>query len=377
MRPVKALRAAALAFASAACAFLLLAALAQGLSERRLARALRALPDRDFTGDILALHGQGRISEALDWARYVTNTPALPGQAAATNLVVSLEKEQDSLWLQADRAAKGFITGSGNSIEELGGAIASDLVAYGDFRDLLMQGYDRLTGRETDAVVAALAGVGLLTELIDALDWAPAALKAFRKAGALSERFVEWLLAACRRSSQMRAIDPALKQVFADLKRIHERLGLARTAAVFRHADDAADVALLAKHAELHPGEVYRFLTTAGADGLPLLRRYGDQPLGFGLLALATRKGAAGMGLLRKGGDLRHMTLAVRYGERLLRTFRLERPQHFFHALASRSPAARNALWALALFFLALSLCQLRALVRHLRPAARVSTPAD
>jgi hypothetical protein len=339
----------------------LLTALTQGLAERRLERALRSLSDHDFTADILALQTQGRVSEALDWARYVTNNPALPNQAAASNLVVQLEKEQSSVWRQADRAAKGFLTGSGASVEEMGGAIASDMVVYGDCRDLVVQGYYKLTGRETDAVVASLAGVGLLTELVDAVDWAPAVLKAFRKANALSRRFGEWLIAACRRSTQTRKLDPALKQVFTDLKRLHERLGLARTAAVFKHVDDASDVAFLAKHAYAHPGEVYRFMATAGDEGLPLLRRVGDEPRGFEWVAHATRKGAPGIAALRRGGELRHVTLFVRYGERVLRTFRLQRPQKFLHALAMRSPAARSALWAGVLLLAAAAAWQTRA----------------
>jgi len=372
MRPIKALRSLALALACAACALFLFTALTRGLAERRLTRALRDLPNHDFTAEILALHNQGRISEALDWACYVTNNPALPGQSAASNLVARLEKEQTSLWLQADRAAKGFITGSGNSVEEMGGAIASDMVVYGDCRDLLLQGYYRITGHEADAVVASLAGVGLLTELIDAVDWAPAVLKAFKKTGALSQRFGEWLLAACRRSAQMRKIDPALKQVFVDLKRLYDRLGLARTASVFRHADNAADVAFLAKQAEMHPGEVYRFLTTASSDGLPLLHRYGDMPRGFDLISLATRKGSPGIDLLRKGGELRYVTIYARYSERVLRTLRLERPQRLLHSLAMRSASVCSAMWAAATLLLAFSLWQLSALVRQLLPSRHV-----
>ena len=371
MRIMKALRALALALLSAACALLVLVALLQGLAERRLSRALRALPDHDFTAEILALGDQGRIGEALEWARYVTNNPALPGQAAATNLAARFEREQRSLWLQADRAAKGFITGSGNSIEEMGGAIASDLVVYGDCRDLIVQGYYRLTGHETDSVVAALAGVGLLTELVDAADWAPAVLKAFRKAGALSQRFAEWLLGACRSSARARALDPALGQLFADLRRLHDRLGLAKTAAVFRHAECADDVAFLARHAEAHPGEVYRFLASAPGDGLPLLRRYADAPRGFELLAAATRKGPPGLELLRRGGELRSVTLAARYGERALRSLRLQRPQRFLRALALRSPEARTALWAVAGLLLVCGLWQLRTLTKLLRTNAR------
>ena len=369
MRIFKAMRSLLIALTCGFVAFLLLAALTQGLAERRLTRNLFALADHDFTADILALQAQGRISEALDWARYVTNNPALPNQAAADGLVAQLEKEQTSLWHQADRAAKGFVVGSGASVEEMGGAIASDMVVYGDCRDLLVQGFYKVTGRETDAVVAALAGVGLLTELVDAVDWAPAVLKAFRKANALSQRFGEWLIAACRRSTKARAIDPALKQVFDNLKSLHDRLGLAKTAAVFKQVDSAEDVATLAKYADTHPEEVYRFLETAGDGGLPLLRRVGDEPRGFDLVALATRKGLPGINVLRKGGELRHVTFFVRYGERVLRTLRLERPQKFLSALAMRSPAARTAMWAGVILLAIAALWQARAAFRKERSA--------
>ncbi len=373
MRPIKALRAVALAALCAAAALILLSGLTEGLAERRLTRTLLALPNHDCTADILRMKNAGRVAQALDWARYVTNNPALPNQAAASNLVVQLEREQASVWSQADRAAKGFVAGSGATAEEMGGAIAADMLVYGDCRDLLIQGYCRLTGRETDSVVAALAGVGLLTELVDAADWAPALLKALRKANAISLRFGEWLSDVCRRSAKARQIDPELKQVFADLKRLHHRLGLAKTAVVFRQVEAAEDVAFLARHADAHPGEVYRLLERARDDGLPLLRRYAEAPRGFDLVALATRKGQAGIAALRKGGELRAATLFVRYGERVLRTLRLRRPQQLLHALAMRSPSARVALWSLSSALLALSLLFAVQALRALRPATRRS----
>jgi hypothetical protein len=368
MKPIKALRSFSLALAFAALALLLASGLAEGLAERRLTRQLLALPDHAFAADVLRMKNAGRISEALEWARYLTNSAALPDPAAGSNLVARLEREQLSLWQQADRAAKGFLTGSGASVEEMGGAITADMIVYGDCRDLVLQGYYRLTGRETDAVVAALAGVGLLTELVDAADWAPAVLKAFRKTNALTQRFGDWLIVRCRRSLDTRSLDPALKRLFADLRRLHARLGLARTSALFRHVGDGADVAFLAKHADAHPGEVYRFLSTAGDDGLPLFRRYADGPRGIDLLALATRKGADGLAALRRGGELRHVTLFLRYGERVLRTLRLKRPQQLLHALAMRSPAACRTLWGAAGLLSLLALWQAAAGVRHLRP---------
>lgn len=354
---IKILRAFALSLVCVIAAGVLVAGLLHGLAERRLTGALARLPDHDYTADILRMKNAGRISEALDWARYVTNNPALPNQVAATNLVTLLAREQASVWRQADLAAKGFLTGSGRSVEEMGGAVASDLVVYGDCRDLLLQGYYHVTGKETDPVVAVLAGVGLLTQAVDAIDWAPAVLKAFRKANALSQSFAQWLLVACRRSAASGAVDPALQRMLGDIRRINNRLGLARSAAVFRHVADADDVAFLAKQAEKQPDTVYRLLNVSD-DGLPLLRRYADAPDGFGHIAEAVRKGPAGVAALGKGGELRPVTLGLRYGERLLRTLRLGRPQQFVHSLAMRSVAARGVMWTAAALLLACGVWQ-------------------
>ena len=376
MRPLKAMRSCALAAVCFILGLMLFAPLTQGLAERRLTRSLKALPDHSFTSLIADLQSQGRITEALDWACYVTNHPGLPDQALTANLVIQLKNEQSSLWLQADRVAKGFVTGSGASVEELGGAVASDMLVYGDCRDLFLQGYYRLTGKESDKVVAALASVGLLTELVDAVDWAPAVLKAFRKANAMSQRFGELLAGLCRNSAKARALDPALVQIFGDIKRLYGRLGLARSAAVFKHADNVDDLAFLAKHAEAHPGEVYRLAVMAGGDGLPLLRRYADQPRGLDLVALAVRKGAPGLDALRKGGELRHVTLFARYGERIIRSLSMQRPQQFLHSLAMSSPAARHAMW-LAFCLLAAAGCwNAASVLRHLRLSPR-KTPEN
>jgi hypothetical protein len=109
-------------------------------------------------------------------------------------------------------------------------------------------------------------------------------------------------------------------------------------------------------------------MVTAGADGLPLLRRVGDEPRGFEWVALATRKGIPGTRVLSRGGELRHVTLFVRYGERVLRTFRLERPQRLLHALAMRSPYARNTMWGGVILLSFVALWQVRGFFRKQPP---------
>lgn len=148
--------------------------------ERAMERFLARMSDYNYVPDIKELKAEGKLSEALEMARFVIRHPDMPGQEQAKQLEEELERELTSLWGRAKRATKGFVVGGGNSIEELGGGIASDMLVYGDIRDLVKQGYYRVTGKETDPVIVALAGLGLLTEFVDAADWAPAVLKAFR-----------------------------------------------------------------------------------------------------------------------------------------------------------------------------------------------------
>jgi len=58
-------------------------------------------------------------------ARLVIRHPDMPGQDDAKSLEQELEKELISLWARTKRTTKGFLTGSGSSIEELVGAVTS------------------------------------------------------------------------------------------------------------------------------------------------------------------------------------------------------------------------------------------------------------
>ena len=76
-----------------------------------------------------------------------------------------IHETRTAFWNRAYRAGKGFVVGEGTSIEELGGAVVSDFLLWGDIRDLAKQGYYKIKGKETDPVVAGLAAVGVLTSV--------------------------------------------------------------------------------------------------------------------------------------------------------------------------------------------------------------------
>jgi hypothetical protein len=340
------LKYAAVGIISLLIAFFLYASLREVTSERQIEETLEALPNYNYVPDIKVLKEEGKLSEALDMARFVIRHPDMPGQAEAKALERDLETELTSLWGRTKRATKGFVTGSGNSIEELAGGITSDMIIYGDVRDLIKQGYFKVTGKETDPLIAALAGVGLLTEAVDVADWAPAVLKAFRKIGALSQRFADFVITAAKRSVKGRKLDGALRSAFGNLRRLTDKMGLARTATVFKHVDDPADLASIAAVAQKNADAAYFTVKNGGADGVGIIKRLGDTDIGVTSMAQAARKGPAGIQWLKRGGAGHKYVVRVRVGARILKNLRMERPQQLITELAKKYPGLRKALWA-------------------------------
>jgi hypothetical protein len=327
-------------------AFFLYASLREVTAERKIEESLESLPNYNYVPDIKALREEGKLSEALEMARFVIRHPEMPGQEDAKALEEDLEKELTSLWGRTKRATRGFVMGSGNSIEELAGGITSDMIIYGDVRDLVKQGYYKATGNETDPVIAALAGIGLATEAVDVADWAPAVLKAFRKIGALSRKFADFVITAAKKSAKGRKLDGALKVAFGNLRRLTDKMGLARTAAVFKHVDDPADLASITAVAQKNADAAYFTVKNGGADGVGIVKRLGDTDVGVASMAQAAKKGPAGIAWLKRGGAGHKYVVRTRFGARLLKNLRMNRPQKLVTEIAKNYPGLKKVLWA-------------------------------
>ncbi|MDM8536020.1 hypothetical protein QUF70_04640 [Desulfobacterales bacterium HSG17] len=311
-----------------------------------LSDSLANIPNYNYTQDIRKLQKEGKLSEALEIARFVIKHEDMPGQLETRQLAEELEKEITSLWRSMQRATKGFITGSGNSIEELSGGIASDMIIYGDVRDLVKQGYYKITGKDTDTVVAALAGIGLMTEVVDIADWVPAVLKAFRKIGALSKQFADFVILACKKTVKTLKLDGVLKTALKNLEGLVDKMGLARTAAVFKHVDTPSDLSAIAKTAEKNVDAAYFTVKNGGVD---ILKQFDATDAGVNIMKKAAKKGPRGIAWLRKGGSGYKYVIRTRITARLLKNLRLERPQKFVKKIAKEFPTIKILLWAITL----------------------------
>ena len=106
------------------------------LNDQKAANLVADAVERDDAGDAMLY---------LDIARKL-DIPLAGGLEAAA---LALQGREDSLETQLGDYVGGFVTGRGDTLAGLGGAITSDLTVYGDVRDIIGEG-----GQDWPAVAA-------------------------------------------------------------------------------------------------------------------------------------------------------------------------------------------------------------------------------
>jgi hypothetical protein len=162
--------------------------------------------------------------------------------------LAAARSEWDRLGAVFRRCVHGVWTGRAEDGVGIGCAIASDLVVLGDVRDLARQGVAWLRGEETDEMLVALSAAGLALTFAPQVGAGNDLLKAARRAGALSEG----LAGAVVRLVRERAWRP-LADLLGSAGRMSLRLGPARATRALAYADDADELARVARFAESSP----------------------------------------------------------------------------------------------------------------------------
>lgn len=217
-------------------------------SARVARRALAELPMFDHAGEVRALRLEGRYAEAVtiaDAGLRHTEGPAREALLAERDATIA---EQTSWLRRAKDLGWGALSGRGETLEALVGAVAADFFIVGDIRDLVIQGGRYALEGETDEVLLALSVVGIVTTLAPEIDWAPSLLKAARRTGALTDALGGQIVRRVRAGESA-----ALRPLLEDAATIASRSSPAGAMRVLRHADDPADVARLARFAESAP----------------------------------------------------------------------------------------------------------------------------
>ena len=154
----------------------------------------------------------------------------------------------DGLAARFERCVSGAWSGRGEDAFGIGCAVASDLVVFGDVRDLTREGLAWLRGEEPDEVLMALSAAGIALTFTPQIGAGASLFKAARRAGALGDGFARSLVKLARD----RAWRP-LSGMLTDAGRLSLELGPARATRALAYADDADELARLARFVDMAP----------------------------------------------------------------------------------------------------------------------------
>jgi hypothetical protein len=188
-----------------------------------------------------------------------------------------------------ERCLDGAWTGYGDDAAAVGCAVVSDLVVFGDVRDLTRQGLKWGRGEATDPVLVALSAAGLVLTFAPQVGLGNALMKVARRAGTLTNALAGGVVRLVRRGSWA-----PLATMLGDAGRIGANVGVARGTRALAYADDAAEMATLARYVERVPQP----LLGLRWGGKRIVRLADDEPL----YRAALRRGPEGVRLAAERG---------------------------------------------------------------------------
>jgi hypothetical protein len=252
--------------------------------------AFDALPDYDYLVEAERLRTQEQYSEALlviDESIAAESDPV--SQTRLEQLRAGIVAERDDFMRRLGDVGQGALTGTGDSVEALAGAVTADLFVFGDVRDLVIQGGKSLRGEDADEVIVALSAAGIALTFAPEIDFGTAVLKFARRAGALSEAFAKRLARLARDAVSERNIAP-LAEVAGDVATLGRQARPAAAITILKHVDDPETLRAAAKISTKQGGSFALWVGERPA--LELARSGAD---GEALLLRAARKGRAGV----------------------------------------------------------------------------------
>ncbi len=259
-------------------------------SGARLARLqLAALPGYDFVAAAESLRAEGRYGEALQVIDAGLDGPT---ESAALQSLRERTLAEQSSWLRkAKDAGIGAVTGQGQSLERLLGAVTADFFLIGDVRDLIIQSSKQLIDGDSDELILLLSAAGVVTTLAPEIDWAPSLLKAARKAGALSTKMGDHLLTLLRGGKRAEAA-----AVMGDVATLGKRASPGGAVRLLRHIDSPGELRAAAAFVERQPRGAFALAST-GRAGVDTLIEHGARA--DTLLVKAAAKGERGAAFLK------------------------------------------------------------------------------
>ena len=240
---------------------------------------IEALPPYPFCEEAQAALDSGSVAWSLELAE----------AGGCTGVEAEARRAWDSLSATFSRCIDGVWTGRADDTAGLACAVASDLVIFGDVRDLTRQGLTWTRGEATDPVLIALSATGIALTLAPQFGAGASLFKVARRAGTLSERLADSIMTLLRRGSFR-----PLGGLLTDAGRISVKVGPAKATRALQYADSAEELADVARFVD-SVDEPLLALRWAGKRTLRLT----DDPA---LFATALKRGPPGLILAAERG---------------------------------------------------------------------------
>lgn len=334
-------------------------------------RALAALPEHNYVPEVKSMMMRNSFDEAEELCDDIIREK-LPGAEEAKSLKKICAAERASVRRRIRNAFNGFITGSTDSLEETGGALVSDLLLYGDVRDLTMQGYFYVTGQETDPLIALLSSAGIATTAVQYADWMPAMLKLLRKTGALTARFSKTLTGIARTLIKTGKTSGKNAKTLENLANLLKRNSFPRSVRFLKTVQTPKDLAMLSKLTKGKNTMPYLMILSGGEHGARLIRKHAASGKGLKLLRMASRRGPAGISWLARYKAVRY----VKWGARIAKIFH---SGHAYALIRQTLKAYPNSEWIFllaAILAIAYSATMFRDLLSFRKKTKPESTPS-
>ncbi len=187
--------------------------------------------------ETLRLIEQEKYAEAAEYLGFFMKYDYVKNSPKAQRLYQALEEKRSSISYQGEKAVEGVLHGKSDEVIGQVSAGISDFFLLGDLRDLSIEGYHYLTGREVDKVLVGLSSIGVAASAATVLSAGSSTsvkggvsvLKFLRKSRKMPLWMEKFIIRSAKQVKSMKDLKP-ISQLFEDIYIVTKNSGLNTTA---------------------------------------------------------------------------------------------------------------------------------------------------
>ncbi|MDR1514537.1 MAG: hypothetical protein LBS45_02485 [Synergistaceae bacterium] len=249
---------------------------------------LGGMKPADYSTDVANLISEGRFDEAEKLASYIARNSFMPGQETVRDLMDEMaakkSKRDKSPLKMGLELVTGFLSGGGESREELFGGLMSNILLSN--KGLSKSDIPARADDESEEIASALEGANLGLSG----KWYPGFIRTLHRSDLLSEEFTAFLKDNAAESAAAGKPSAELLEAVDGSKDIITEFGVERALGMFPEVRDAGDLTWIVKWGKSCPDETYLVVTHGG---IMLLRKLPDTTEGAARMATIAQRGDA------------------------------------------------------------------------------------